>query len=87
MPAPWNNGNVYVVVQYMGLGSIITAESLNDIISIVKYYNLLPKFSVTKNNNNDIELYILGEYYYLNNYVEKISDATYQLANEVLLGQ
>jgi len=47
----------------------------------------MPKFDVEKNNNNDIKLYIRGEYYYLNNYVEKFDDALYQIEDEILLGQ
>jgi len=69
------------------LGSIITAADLNDILNVVKYYNLLPKFDVTKVNNNDIELNILGEFYYLTNYIEKFEDTKVQLEDTVLLVQ
>lgn len=87
LPLPQSSGDIYLLVKYLGLGSVITAESLNDIVNVVKYYNLMPKFDVTKVNNNDIKLYIRGEYYYLDNYVEKFDDATYQIEDEILLGQ
>lgn len=87
LPIPQASGDISLLVKYMGLGSVITAESLNDIISIVKYYNLLPKFDVTKVNNNDIKLDIRGEYYYMGTYVEKIDSVEYQLENEILLGE
>jgi len=59
---------------------------LNDIVNIVKYYNLLPKFEITKYNNNDVQLIIRGEYYYLDTFVEKFDDATMHIEDEVLLG-
>lgn len=84
---PWVSGDLHFLVKYLGLGSIITASDLNDIINVVKYYNLLPKFDVTKVNNNDIKLSILGEYYYLSNYIEKFEDTLIQIEDEALLGQ
>lgn len=86
LPYPWKDGDIYLLVKYLGLGSVITAESLNDIVNIVKYYNLLPKFEIIKNNNQDIQLIIRGEYYYLNTYVEKFDDATMHIEDEILLG-
>lgn len=71
----------------MGLGSVVTAESLNDIINVVKYFNLMPKFEIEKVNNNNIKINIRGEYYYMGNYIEKIDDAVVQLEDEILIGQ
>jgi hypothetical protein len=87
LPYPWKDGYIVVLIRYRGLGSIIRAEDLNDIVDVVKYYNLLPKFDIVKNNNNDIKLTIRGEYYYLGSHIEKYETQTIQIEDEILIGQ